>query len=349
MLLLEQAIPMGGKLRRRREVAEHEKAAAEAGAEAQRTRVLNAVRALYYEALGAQRLVEVRAELARIAREAVGISQELFNVGQADRPDVLESEVEAQRAELELMAARNEQAKAWRTLAAVVGEPALEPGRVEGDLEAELPALDLDAALEALLRDSPELKAAQARIGRQRAAVESVRAERVPDLDVRGGFGYNLEEFEVPGRRVGWEAALEVKVALPLVDRRKGAIAAARAEAERAEAEARRLELALRARLAEAFAEYENARGLVEKYRSDVLPAAERAYRLYLGSFQQMAASYPQVLIAQRTLFQLRADHVGALVELWRSATLIRGLLAAGGLEAPGGMETDGNEGDRES
>src|SRR6266542_3550489 len=72
---------------------------------AQRYRILNNVRMLFYEALGAQRRVETRAELVRIAREAVGVTEQLFNVGQADRPDAYEIEIEAQRAQLDLIMA----------------------------------------------------------------------------------------------------------------------------------------------------------------------------------------------------------------------------------------------------
>src|SRR4030095_15264119 len=50
-----------------------ERAQAQAEAATQKQRVLNAVRTLYYEALGAQRLVEVRAELAKLASEAVEV------------------------------------------------------------------------------------------------------------------------------------------------------------------------------------------------------------------------------------------------------------------------------------
>ncbi len=34
----------------------------------------------------------------------------------------------------------------------------------------------------------------------------------------------------------------------------------------------------------------------------------KKCTNLYLRSFRQMAAAYPQVLIAQRTLFQVRTD-----------------------------------------
>ncbi len=66
------------------------------------------MRTLYYEALGAQRLVEVRGELAKLANEAIDVTGELFNTGAADRPDALAIQVEARRAMLDLVMAENE-------------------------------------------------------------------------------------------------------------------------------------------------------------------------------------------------------------------------------------------------
>jgi len=48
-----------------------------------------------------------------------------------------------------------------------------------------------------------------------------------------------------------------------------------------------------------------------------------------------MAAAYPQVLIAQRTLFQLRADYISALETLWGTTVVLKGFMLTDGLEAP--------------
>lgn len=334
LLFIEQAIVTAGKLKKSRRIFQQEQALAEALAEAQKQRVLNMVRLLYYEALGAQQLVELRGELARIAREAASISEELFNVGQADRPDLLEAEIEAERAELDLSSAVNDQERIWQILAAVVGNPSLKPTRLAGSLEGEIPTFDQEMVLAALLRDSPEIKSAQAEVERARAALERARAEPVPDIRLRGGLGYNFAQFENLARPVGLEAFIEVGVPLPIFNRNQGNIRSAQAEVERAEQEVRRLELSLRARFASAFRSYLNSLAMVERYRKQILPRAQKAYDLYLTSFRQMAAAYPQVLIAQRTLFQARAEYISALVDLWQRATLIRGFLLAGGLDA---------------
>jgi len=53
-----------------------------------------------------------------------------------------------------------------------------------------------------------------------------------------------------------------------------------------------------------------------------------------------MAAAYPQVLIAQRTLFQLNARYLSSLERAWRAAFRIEGLLPDDdGLLAPARVE----------
>ncbi|MCI0486583.1 MAG: TolC family protein [Blastocatellia bacterium] len=332
---IEQTIPLGGKLKKSRRIFEHERVQAVSESEAQKQRVHNTVQMLYYEALAAQERVELRGQLAKIASEAASISEELFNIGQADRPDLLEAEVEAQQAELAFMNAENDREQVWQMLAAVVGDPALKPTPLAGNIEANIPAFDQATVLDKLLRESPEIKSARASVERARATVERAKAERTPDLILRGGFGYSTEELGNTGRKTGPEGFIEAGIRVPLFNRNQGGIAAAEAELSIAEREVQRLELALRARLSSVFRSYLNSYRAVERYQQTILPRAKRAYDLYLASFQQMAAAYPQVLIAQRTHSQVREGYVNALADLWQNAIRIQGYLLTGGLDAP--------------
>jgi cobalt-zinc-cadmium efflux system outer membrane protein len=341
---IEQTIPLGGKLKKSGRVFEQEVKQLEVEAVAQRQRVLNGVRALYWEALGAQQLIDLRAELVEVAREGVRTTAELFNVGQADRPDQLEAEIELERAELALSKARNNFKRVWQQLASAVGLASLEPARLAGDLEADLPTLDEGQLLAALLAESPEIKVAAARLERARAALARAQSERAPDHFQRGQMGYSTELLETrlgPSGRSGPEMGVEIGIRLPLLNRNQGQIAAAQAEIARAERELERLRLLLRAKLARAFRDYSDAVTAVRRYKEAIVPNAQRAYELYLTNFRQMAASYPQVLIAQRTLFQVKEDYLDALVRLRQSATLIEGFLLSGALDAPGSSMTE--------
>ncbi len=335
---IEQTILLGGKLKKSQRIFESEVQQAEIEASAQRARVLNTVRMLYYETLGAQQLVDLRTELVRIARDATKTTSELANVGQADRPDYLEAEIELHQIELELESARNNLRQVWQLLAAVVGSPTMEPMRLAGNLEEGLPVLDQEALFATLMRESPEIRRARIEVERAQAVLARARAERVPDLFLRGAVGYSTELLETtrgPAGRTGTEISFQVGFTLPVFNRNQGAIAAAQAELAIAERDLNRLELAMRVRLAQAFRDYNNARDAVIRYREVILPRAQTAYTLYLSSFKQMAASYPQVLISQRTMFQVRENYIDALVNLRANAIQIEGFLLTGALDAP--------------
>lgn len=340
-VFVEQTIPLGGKLALARQVSLRETSQAESFAEIQRQRVLTTVRTLYYEALTAERRVAVSERLAQLVGEATTVTRQLYNVGAADHPDVLETDVEGRRALLQLERARNRRFTIWRQLAAAVGDQALRPQPLAGTIETAIPELERDAALRAVLEGSPQLAAARAALERSRAVVSQSRRETFPDLFLRGGINYNRERLETrtpenDRRRVGWEGTFEAGVSLPLFNRNQGGVSAARAEQSRAELEVRRMELALESRFSQIFEEYLTALRASEAYRTEMLPSAEQAYRLYLARYREMAAAYPQVLIAQRSLLELTDEYLETLDDAWRAALAVQGLLVEGALEEPG-------------
>jgi len=127
----------------------------------------------------------------------------------------------------------------------------------------------------------------------------------------------------------------EVGVRIPLFNRNQGNIQAAKANIERADLEQQRVQLLLRERSSSALQNYLTAKAAVERYETKMIPQAEKAYQLYLSRYRNMGAAYPQVLIAQRTLFQLRTDYISSLETLWVSTVTLKGFLLTDGLEAP--------------
>jgi len=332
---VEQTIPLGGKLRLGRAVFDRTAERAEAIRDVQRQRILSSVRRLYYEALTAERRVEVQERLAALASEAVGITAQLFNVGAADRPDFLQSEIAARRVQLALNAAKNRAFAVRQQLAAMVGRADVATRPFAGSIDHVIPELERDAAVRAIVEQSPQIRAARAELVRTQAITAQARRATFPDLFIRGGAAHNRERGEDSGRPIGWEGQLEAGVSIPLFSRNRGGIAAARAEETVAQADLRRLELSLQSRAASEFATYLTALRASESYRAEILPRAEEAYTLYLARYREMGAAYPQVLVAQRTFFELSAEYLESLREAWRAALRIQGYLAGEGLEAP--------------
>jgi len=325
----EQRIVAGSKLGLAKTAGDQDRMVAEEMQKAARLRLLTQVRTLFYRGLGEQRLFEVRKEMAELAGRTAQTLAELNNVGQADRPDLLAAQVDARRAELAVTMAQNALDRTWREIAAVVNQPGLARAALQGDLET-LPKLDAESALARVLSESPEVRAAQIEADRSGTLVKRARAERIPDVRVRGGVRYNREPLDRSGRAspvVGNEGFFDAGVEIPLFNRNQGSIAAAQAEADQARLGVDRGRLALRQRFAAVYREYSDASAAVAQYQTEMIPKAREAFEMYTGNFRQMAVAYPQVLAAQRTFIQLEDDYVAQLTAAWRAALEIDGLL----------------------
>lgn len=331
---VEQTIPLGGKLKLGRAVFDRAAQVADARVDLQRLRILGSVRSAYYAVLTAERRVEVQERLAVLASEAVDITAQLFNVGAADRPDYLQSRVEAHRVQLALNAARNQSYAIRQQLSSVVGQD-LEGRPLAGSIDEAIPELERDETVRRIGEQSPQMRAARAEVERAVAITARARRETFPDLFIRGGAAYNREHGEDTRQPIGWEAALETGISIPLFNRNQGAVLTARADETSARADVQRVELSLRARAAAEFATYLTALRAAEAYRMEILPQSEEAYTLYLARYREMGAAYPQVLAAQRNLFEMSADYLTAVDDAWRSAIRLQGLLAGDAFQAP--------------
>jgi cobalt-zinc-cadmium efflux system outer membrane protein len=246
---------------------------------------------------------------------------------------VLQAEIEGQSAEMALLQARFDLDAAWASLASAVGDAELERRMLSGALDA-FPQIDAAAALQRVLAESPEIAIAEASVTRAGAEERQARASVIPDIDAEAGFRNNPVSG-ANGVPIGREGFFRVGVDVPLFDRKRGAIQAARARVTSAEAEAERVKLSLNERMADAYRHYATATSLARRYRETMLPKAQQAYEMYLRNFRSMSGAYPQVLIAQRNWFQLQRDYVRTLERVWTSSLLIDGLLLEGALESP--------------
>jgi cobalt-zinc-cadmium efflux system outer membrane protein len=329
-----QTIVTGGKLQAARKVAAVSAAESKTASEMQRQRIVNNVRMLFYQVLAAQRMVEVRDSLSKRADDAVQTGHQLSNIGQVDLPDVLQVEVEHEQANLHLRIAKQNLAAMWRTLAAVTGKPDLPLVHLAGDLDT-IPALTYDQALATTLRESPEVKMAEQGVQKAEAVFAQAKKAPIPNLELSANLSQDNEPLDGPRKLVGLVGGVQLGVQLPLFNRNQGNIAAAKDEIEIARQELVRRKLEIARDLAARFRDYDAARSIAQQYKAELLPRAEQAYKLYIASYRNMAAAYPQALMSQRTLFQLEAEYVQALDAAWQASLSIRGFGLMDGLATP--------------
>ncbi|HWZ49983.1 MAG TPA: TolC family protein [Granulicella sp.] len=332
---VQQTVVLGGKLGLRRNIYEQQKKSDQIGVEEQTYRVHADVQRAFYDALTAQATVQLRQRLLGVALDAVETVHQLANVGQADAPDILQTEVEAEQAKVDYATAQRQYLQAFHTLSALVGKGEMPVSPLQGELE-KTPDLNAEQIVDSMIADSPTIKRAQQEAAVARARLKDAKRESVPDLQLRAGEQYNGERVgENPATAAGAQSFASAGINIPLWNRNQGNIGASKAEIERAEQDVARAQLSLRQQAAPLAQSYLSAQFEAERYKTQLIPRAARAYELYLKKYQDMAQAYPQVLVSQRTLFQLQISYIAALHDVWRSAIALQNYTLTGGLDSP--------------
>jgi outer membrane protein, heavy metal efflux system len=322
---VSQRVITGKKLQLDQAMAEWEATAAQFQLTAQEQRVLSDVRARFYDALVAQRRVELTAQLARIGDDLVDSTDKLLQARLGTENDLLQAQIRADQARLLHDNARNQRTEAWRRLAAVTGLPELRESSLAGELDTGLPNFDWQQCQAMVLENHPQLGAAYARVERAAVAIERARKENVPDVDLFVGvFHNNVSSDDMANVRIGFP--------IPIRNQNQGAIHAAEAEWIVASQEARRIELDLRDRLAVAFRRCANARQSVDAYRERIVPRSDRSLKLVTDGYAKRQVEYLTLLTAQQTFYEANLAYLDALRELWNAATILEGQLLTGSL-----------------
>jgi cobalt-zinc-cadmium efflux system outer membrane protein len=323
-----QEIFRGGKLRLSRAKYRQEAVEAELQARAQVMRIINGVRIRYYEILAAHRSLEVQKHLLRNYEEMARTTRELVNVGQANRPELLQVQVNLQRRKVGVAKADNEYRKSWEMLTTLLGEPGCIRGSLADTLDVDTPAIGFEEALATIYKSSPQLHAARAEVVRDEITVQRERAQPSPNVFVAAVTGFN---FETNNQTAG----VQIGINPPVLNANQGTVREAMAEVSRARAEVARLELSLRQRLAEVYADYQTALTAVGLYRAETLPMARESYELMRVGYLGRRVPWAELVVVERTYSDVVEEYIEALRTLRQSEVEIRGMLLTGGLDEP--------------
>lgn len=306
---LSQTVPFPGKNTLNARIGRQGVAVAEFENMSREIELVRDVKIAFTTALAAEKKAAVSGELLELARSLADATGKRVAAGAGTDQERLRADIELDRAQVELAAARRNFLEAQQTLAALIGRAREPLGPLHGELRetADLPTLD--QAREQMLARHPNLGAALA--GQERAELELRRAriDSLPDvtLGVAGGRDSggdeNLMEFRV-------------SMPLPLFNRSQGRRREARTEVESAGYELTAVEQRLIRELNVADARLRAAAEQIEAYRTRILPKAEEALRLVRGGFEAGKFGFLDLVDTQRTLAESRLAYYETLSEL---------------------------------
>lgn len=332
----QQMIPLGDKLRLNRAVSSGDIAVARAAADAQRLRVQTDTQTRFYEALGAQEIVEIALRTEQYGEKSLEATRRLEEAGESTKADVLLAVTSYQQLRVARQQAEARAEAAWRQLAVMMGRPEMAPMPLVGELETARRPDDFELLWQRVRSTSPELQAASARVARARSRIAREQATVIPDIDAQ----LAIQQDASTNHTVG---SAQIGFMLPVHQKNQGAIAAAQAEYCRQVKEYERIELDLRDRLVAAVRDAEVAARQVETYGESIVPAADEGLSLIRQGYEGGEFNVLRLVTAQQTYADSLREYVQAQTDLQQALAVLDGVLLTGGLEqptAPQGVDT---------
>lgn len=282
-----------------------------ADADTERKQVVYEVKQSYFDLLAARRLLAVADETVRSNRKQVEQARGRNEVGFAPRIDVTRSEVLLARAELDLLAARNNATVAAETLRNALGLDGPLDFEIADELGRKTMAPDEASALDAAYRSRSEL---QSLLARQRASEEDIaqhQREHLPTVSADASYGWSNAEFPLADNWV-FGASVNVPIFSGGLTAARVAESRANLRALRADERTLRQQIALEVRRAlldvARFAESIDVSARAAEQAQENLDLAQGRYETGVGNVIELTDAQVQRASAE-------AERVGALYD----------------------------------
>ena len=332
MVGVGQALPFPGKLALRTRAAERELAAVEAELAGTELAVEEAVKGAYYDLAYLDRALEIVERNRLLLLDLLKVTEARYGVGTGGQEDVLRVRVELARLGEEAVAIIEQRRSALARLNAVLDRPSeipvanpVIPRRVAraavadsastirfvsatlGARAADSPIPLLETLQDTAVRQSPMLRAVQARIDAQGARAELSQKDHLPDFDVALSYG----------QRDGFRDMISAQVSMPIPLQRgrkqNQFVVEAQAELAALEAEHDDRVNTLRAEVARLHAALERDRAQLALYVKAIIPQGRATLTSATAGYQVGRADFLTLLDAQSTLFNYETNYFRVL------------------------------------
>jgi cobalt-zinc-cadmium efflux system outer membrane protein len=326
-------IELGGKRRARVAVAQSGLGAAGCDYE-DAIRTLHGLAAdAFVDALHARLVVAQKQDALSHLQRLVAVNERRLAAGDIAQVDFLQSRVEAQQYQAEVLDAQGELHAAEVAMAQLLGPEAEPTFDVVGDLKSASVALDVPQLLAAIDKRS-DVRAAATRVQGAERQITSEEAKRVVDISLGAGWLHSFAAGRDEELKAADLVAASVSVPLPFSLIYKGALAAARNTHRQTQSQLQATRARAQGELRKAIAHYQAAAGRVALYDRGTLSDSLSVLEKILYSYEHGDATLVEVLIAQRTASAVHlayldalADRAHALIAVGQAAGLTEDLL----------------------
>jgi len=332
-------LELGGRRQRRLDVAEAELAATEAEVADRERRLAHEVLGAYADALAALRELQITNDLQDLDVQTTRVVRTRVEKGDAPNLELNLLLVEVDRLRSRRALVEGRMNAALVTLGNLIGAPPTErlavstPTGTQPIDPSQVPST-LDAAIDAALRQRPDLRLARLNELTTQAGLRLARAQAFPEVTVSGKFIANRTTNNLPTGLVPVPTddrllAFGVSIGLPMFNTNQGAKAEAAVAIRQAQVRRAFTEQVVRAEVTGAFRRLEAARAAVTVFEQGVINRSTDNVRVIRAAYELGEFRVTDLITEQRRLLDSQREYTDALVEGYRA---IADLYAAMGI-----------------
>lgn len=318
---LSQVILLGGKRTKRVRVASFLKDLAQWDYETKRMDILTQAAKAFADVLGAQEQLKLMRSLVSLAKRVHLTVSERVKAGKVSPIEAMRTKVALSSTNIELQRAQRELQAARKRLAATWGSTNPRFAAARGDLFSISPVPSLES-LTRRVSNNPDLARWTSEIAQRQAVVDLEKSRAIPNITLNGGY-------QKMGRTSDNAFLVGFSIPLMIFNRNQGAIQEAFSRVSKAETNKRASKVRVTTALAQAYQALAFAHSQATTLRNQVLPAARNAFDAINEGYRFGKFPFLNVLDSQRTLFQARTQYVRALTSYHKSVADVERLIGA--------------------
>jgi cobalt-zinc-cadmium efflux system outer membrane protein len=307
-LLWDQSIEVGGQRGKRLAVARAEQKATDIDIAVLARQIRRRTRETFYQVLAAQGLAEQAKNALDLTTRIRDTVEQRFEAGDVAQLEVIQAEVEMQRASAEYEAARETEKSFEAALSGLLTRSLEQELHLAGNL-SDMPAAPLLHALtEDALRSNADLQRTTQEVETEQRRLALAKAARIPNVDIQVGTDFNSP----PDFNVGPRA--QIGVALPLFYHGQGEVAASNARLSF-------LQLSLQAQknttsvlVVGAYYDFVAKAQLAARYKDKIVPETERLETMAEDSYRSGKSNLLTLIDAQRRLNDTHKEYLDSLM-----------------------------------
>ncbi len=316
---MNQRIELGGKRSARIASAERGRDVAAADLAAKSLEVRATVIGAFFDVLVAQERIQQAEDLLSLAQRASQAASRRVTAGKISPVEETKARVAEASARVELNQAQRELVSARKRLAASWGSSTPRFEQAEGRTDL-LPPIRSTEEITRRLNASPALLRARHEVDRVSALADLERSRRIPDVTVSLGS----KKVEELGRN---QTIVGFSIPFPIFDRNQGNVLEAQRRADKARDELSVTEVRLSTEVTQNEERLKALLVEAQALQSEIMPGARSAYEAASKGFELGKFSFLEVLDAQRTFFQARAQYLRSLSDAHRTAAELERVL----------------------